>query len=83
MKCAYKHRWIAEKMRQAIEFSPVIGLSDARQTVVAGETILIRPHYQFAVQKPVKTAPEVVIKVVIEHCGSSSHMSNRVAGLQK
>jgi len=30
MEWAYKQRWIAEKMRQAIEFSPVTVLSGAR-----------------------------------------------------
>lgn len=30
MEWKYKHRWIAEKMRQAIEFSPVTVLSGTR-----------------------------------------------------
>ena len=44
MEWAYKHRWIAEKMRQAIEFSPVTVLSGARQT---GKSTLLKHEVPF------------------------------------
>lgn len=44
MKWNYKHRWIAEKMRQAIEFSPVTILTGARQT---GKSTLLRNETPF------------------------------------
>ncbi|MBI4653670.1 MAG: ATP-binding protein [Nitrospirae bacterium] len=40
----YKQRWIAEKMRDAVEFSPVIVLSGARQT---GKSTLLQNEEPF------------------------------------
>mgnify|MGYP001611828560 FL=1 len=44
MTYRYKHRWIAEKMRDALEFSPVIVLSGARQT---GKSTLLQNEEPF------------------------------------
>jgi hypothetical protein len=44
MKTTYKPRWIADKLRMAAEFSPVIVLSGARQT---GKSTLLRNEEPF------------------------------------
>jgi len=44
MEPAYKPRWIADKLRMAAEFSPVIVLSGARQT---GKSTLLRNEEPF------------------------------------
>ncbi len=40
----YKHRWLADRLRDAIEFSPVVVLSGARQT---GKSTLLRNQDPF------------------------------------
>src|SRR5512135_674103 len=44
MKQTYKPRWMADKLRRAVEFSPVIVLSGARQ---AGKSTLLRNEPPF------------------------------------
>jgi len=44
MEIAYKPRWIADKLRMAAEFSPVVVLSGARQT---GKSTLLRNEEPF------------------------------------
>lgn len=44
MKASYRPRWIADKLRMAAEFSPVIVLSGARQT---GKSTLLRNEQPF------------------------------------
>jgi hypothetical protein len=44
MEVAYKPRWIADKLRMAAEFSPVVILSGARQT---GKSTLLRNEQPF------------------------------------
>ena len=44
MKWQYKPRWLADKIREAIEFSPVIILSGARQS---GKSTLLQNEKPF------------------------------------